>query len=110
MPPHREDPQGGEREQASQHRPSGPDCAFHTVREKTGEQADQPLGARPGCVVGCKPGADRERDAVGNQEHEAGAEHRRSPPGQRPQPLERRERPADAKDGDDDRADAEHLP
>ena len=110
MPPHGEDAESRQSEQAGEHGARGPDCAFYAVRQKPREQSHQALAARPVRVVGWEDRTNRDGDAIGNEEDETRAEHGCSAPRQRAEAFKRGERPADAEEGQDDRPHAEQLP
>ncbi len=71
MPSHGDDPHRGKREESSEHRPRGADRALQTVRQKPGEQPHQPLAPRPVRVIGRESRADRDGDAVRDEDDEA---------------------------------------
>src|SRR6266850_7240178 len=101
---------GGQRKETSEYPPRRADRSLDPVREESRKQANQSLAAGPVRVVGWESRADGDRNAIRNEEHETGAEHRCPPPRERAEPFKRGERPAHAEDGHDDCAYAEQLP
>src|SRR6266566_4716689 len=106
MPPHRQDPEGGDTEQPHQGGTRCPDGRVHDSGEVAGQQADQ--GVRRGEVF--RADARGGPDAVGNEQYEATAQGRGARRRQAAQPLERGERPADPEHRQQHRARAQEPP
>ena len=96
MPSHREDPQGGQREQADQHAPGRAHGAVDSPDQHRRERADELLGRAPGCVVGGNAGSRRDADAVGEQQDQPRSQRGRPGARQAAQALEGGQRPPDA--------------
>src|ERR1051325_5845937 len=111
MPADRQHAEGGQREDADQHRPRRPDRALNPARQEVGKETDHAFGARP-LLVGMlrKVGADGDADAVRDQQDESGAEDCGATPGERTKPFERRECPKQTEHRDHDGPDTEQLP
>src|SRR5882672_2651023 len=110
MPPHGDDPQRRQGEEPRQYGTGRPHGPLDATRQELREEADELLRRSPlGVGVG-KDGAEADRDAVGDEEDETGAQRRGAAPRERSQALEGGEGPSDAQDRQHHRAQPEHLP
>src|SRR6266550_1282228 len=107
MPADGQDPQRREREQANQRPTRRSDRLMHAMGEHGGYVADQLLRRAPGGVGRRKVRPRHGADPVREEQNQPGAQRSRAGGRQAPEPLERGQRPTDAEDRQEHRADRE---